>query len=65
MVNGTRLGPVLCNMFLTEAGDGAEWHPQQFADETKPGGAAGSPEGHAAVQRNLTRLEKRAGEDLM
>ncbi|PKU46652.1 rna-directed dna polymerase from mobile element jockey-like [Limosa lapponica baueri] len=30
----------------------------KFADDTKPGGVAEMPEGHAAIQRDHIRLEK-------
>lgn len=33
-------------------------HPQQLSEDTKLGGAADTPEGWEAIQRDLERLEK-------
>jgi len=38
---------------------------KKFVDDTKLGGVSDTPEGFAAVQRNLNRLEKRAERNLM
>jgi len=37
----------------------------KFADDTKLGGVANAPEGHAAIQKDLKRLEKWADKNLM
>ena len=37
----------------------------KFADDTKLGGVADTPEGHAAIQGDLSRLEKWADRNLM
>lgn len=51
-------GPVLFNIFVNGLGDGAEGTLSKVADNTKKGGLANTPEGCAATQRNLERLEK-------
>lgn len=37
----------------------------KFADDRKHGGVADTPKGHAATQRDLHKVEKRASRDLM
>lgn len=53
---GPILGPVLFNIFIS--GDGAERTLCVFVDDTKQGGVADLLEGHAAIQRDLDKLEK-------
>jgi len=39
-------------------------HPQQFADDTKLGGGAGTPEGGAVIQSVLSSLVKWVNKNL-
>ena len=58
-------GPVLFNIFSNDLLDGAECTCSNFDDDTKLKGAADTPEGSAAIQWILNRLDKWADRNLM
>ncbi|KAK4831882.1 hypothetical protein QYF61_020029 [Mycteria americana] len=55
---GSILGPTQFNVSINDLDVGAECAVRKFDDDTKVGGVADIPEGHAAVQRDLERVEK-------
>jgi len=62
---GSLLGPVLWNIFIYNLDDRTDCALGTFADDTPPGAAAQMPEGHAATQRDFSRLGKRADRNLL
>ena len=65
VLQGSMLGLTLVNVFINDVGSGAGHTLSMLADDTKLGGAADGPEGCAAIQRDLGRLEKWVGRDLV
>ncbi|KAK4832935.1 hypothetical protein QYF61_026578 [Mycteria americana] len=60
------MGPVQLSLEKSVSLDyWAECTLSKFADDTKPGGVADRPDGHAAIQRDHNRLEEWADRNLM
>ena len=62
---GSILGPMLFSIFISDLGTGIKRGLMEFADDTKVSGEADTPEGRAALQGGLGRLEEWASKSLM
>lgn len=61
----TSIGCSPVNIFINDVDNCVKHTLSKFTDDMKLGGVADSPEGPAAIQRDLNRLERWADKNLM
>ncbi|KAK4830051.1 hypothetical protein QYF61_008389 [Mycteria americana] len=55
---GSILGPILLNIIVNDLDDETEWALNRLVDGMKLGGEANIPDGGAAIQSDLDRMQK-------
>jgi len=65
VLQGSLLGPALCNIFVGNMDSGTECTLSKFANNTKLYAAVDTLKGRDAIQRYLDRLERWDGENFM
>ena len=59
------MGPMVFNIFISDLDNSIKCSLMKFADDTKLSGEVDTPEGRAALQGDLDRLEEWASKNLM
>lgn len=65
VISGALQGLIQFNVSINDLDDGTECTLSESADNKELGGVADIPDGHAATQRDIDRLQKWANKNLM